>query len=101
MEGEKKLVMNREDYIFGTRAVIEAIKNERNIERILIKKGLDNSLFAELFQLIKENKTPFQFVPVEKINRITRKNHQGIVALFQQLNMPIWKLLFPDYLKQE
>jgi 23S rRNA (guanosine2251-2'-O)-methyltransferase len=80
MEGEKKLVMNREDYIFGTRAVIEAIKNERNIERILIKKGLDNSLFAELFQLIKENKTPYQFVPVEKINRITRKNHQGIVA---------------------
>ncbi len=72
--------MNREDYIFGTRAVIEAIKNGRNIERVLIKKGLDNDLFAELFLLLKENNIPFQFVPIEKINRVTRKNHQGIVA---------------------
>jgi 23S rRNA (guanosine2251-2'-O)-methyltransferase len=72
--------MKNEDFIFGTRAVIEAIKSGRNIEKVLLRKGTDNVLFAELFQLIKENNIPFQFVPVEKINRITRKNHQGVLA---------------------
>ena len=72
--------MNKEDYIFGTRAVIEAIKSRKPVERVLIKKGLDNELFHQLFSLIKENDIPFQFVPVEKINRVTRKNHQGVLA---------------------
>jgi len=72
--------MNKEDYIFGTRAVIEAIKSRKPVERVLIRKGLDNELFHQLFSLIKENDIPFQFVPVEKINRATRKNHQGVLA---------------------
>jgi len=72
--------MNKEDYIFGTRAVIEAIKSRKPVERVLIRKGLDNELFHQLFSLIKENDIPFQFVPVEKINRVTRKNHQGVLA---------------------
>jgi len=87
--------MNREDYIFGTRAVIEAIKNGRNIERVLIKKGLDNSLFTELFQLVKDNNIPFQFVPVEKINRVTRKNHQGIVAYISAVEYSNLEALVP------
>lgn len=73
--------MNKEDYIFGTRAVIEAVKNKKPIERVLFKKGLDNDLYHQLFSLVKADNIPFQFVPVEKINRITRKNHQGVVAL--------------------
>jgi len=72
--------MNPEDYVFGTRAVIEAIRNGKTIDKILIKKGLSNELFSELHQLIKENNIVFQYVPVEKINRITRKNHQGVLA---------------------
>lgn len=73
--------MNKEDYIFGTRAVIEAVKNKKPIEKVLFKKGLDNELYHQLFSLVKADNIPFQFVPVEKINRITRKNHQGVVAL--------------------
>lgn len=92
---EKKLLMNKEDYIFGTRSVIEAIKNGRNIERILIKKGLDNSLFTELFQLVKDNNISFQFVPVEKINRVTRKNHQGIVAYISAVEYSNLETLVP------
>ncbi|NOY97293.1 MAG: 23S rRNA (guanosine(2251)-2'-O)-methyltransferase RlmB, partial [Chlorobi bacterium] len=77
--------MNKEDYIFGTRAVIEAIKSGKPIDRVLLKKGLNNELFHELFQAIKESKTPFQFVPVEKINRVTRKNHQGVIGLMSPI----------------
>ena len=77
--------MQTEDYVFGTRAVIEAVKNNRFIEKVLIKKGLNNELFQELFQLIRENQIAHQFVPVEKINRITRKNHQGVLALLSPI----------------
>ena len=87
--------MHNEDFIFGTRAVIEAIKNNRPVEKVLIKKGLDNVLFAELFQQIKENNIPFQFVPVEKINRITRKNHQGILAFLAAVEYTHIEALVP------
>jgi len=73
--------MQRNDIVFGTRAVIEAIKKGRPIEKVLVKKGLNNELFQELYQLMKENEIAFQFVPLERINRISRKNHQGILAL--------------------
>jgi 23S rRNA (guanosine2251-2'-O)-methyltransferase len=85
METEKILVMEHDDYIFGTRAIIEAIRNERFIEKIFIKKGLENELFRELFQLIKQKSIPYQFVPIEKINRITRRNHQGVIALLSAI----------------
>ncbi len=77
--------MNKEDFVFGTRAIIEAIKNGKTIEKILIKKGLNNELFHELQTLIKENNILTQSVPVEKINRVTRKNHQGVLAFISPI----------------
>lgn len=77
--------MDNNDFIFGTRAITEAINNNRFIDKVLIKKGIDNELFAELFRLIKQNSIPYQLVPVEKINQITRKNHQGVVAFISAI----------------
>ncbi len=77
MERETK---KNEDLIFGTRAVIEAIKSGKEIDKVLLKKGQVGDLYKELFDLIRERQVPFQFVPIEKINRITRKNHQGVIA---------------------
>ena len=68
------------DYIFGIRAVIEAIKSGKEIDKILIKRGLAGDIYQELFSLVRENKIPFQYVPIEKLNRVTRKNHQGVIA---------------------
>lgn len=87
--------MQKDDFIFGTRAVIEAVKTGRPIEKVLVKKGLDNELFKELYQLMKENEIVFQFVPLEKINRITRKNHQGIVALLSPVEFQSIETLLP------
>ena len=87
--------MSSEDFIFGTRAVIEAIKSNRSIEKVLLRKGLDNPLFSELFWLIKENNIPFQFVPVEKINRITRKNHQGVLAFLAAVDYANIEIVVP------
>jgi 23S rRNA (guanosine2251-2'-O)-methyltransferase len=72
--------MKTNDYIFGLRAVIEAIKAGKDIDKVLIKKDISGDLVAELFQVIKEYGVVSQRVPVERINRITQKNHQGIVA---------------------
>lgn len=71
----------KDQYIYGTRAILEAIEAGKEIEKILIKKGLDNDLFSQLKQKIKERNIPVQFVPIEKINRISKKNHQGCLAI--------------------
>ncbi|MEF9923462.1 MAG: 23S rRNA (guanosine(2251)-2'-O)-methyltransferase RlmB [Muribaculaceae bacterium] len=72
--------MEKSDYIFGIRAVIEAIEAGKEIDKILIKKDISGDLVGELLNLIKEHQIFAQRVPIEKINRITMKNHQGVVA---------------------
>ena len=69
-----------EEFIFGTRAVIEAISAGKNIERVLLQKKTVSAGSQELFSLLRQNNIAFQFVPVEKLNRVTRKNHQGVIA---------------------
>lgn len=68
------------DYIYGIRAVIEAILTGKQIDRVFIKNDLTGELSSELFNLIRKYHIVAQRVPVEKLNRITKKNHQGVVA---------------------
>ena len=71
----------RVDYIFGMRAVIEALATGKDVDKILVKKDLSGELSGELFAALKERPdVVVQRVPVERINRITRKNHQGVLA---------------------
>ncbi len=77
--------MTKSDMIYGTRAVMEAIVAERQIERLFIQKGLQNELIRELLRLARERKLPFTYVPVEKLNRLTPKNHQGVVCLLSSV----------------
>ncbi|PHR47332.1 MAG: 23S rRNA (guanosine(2251)-2'-O)-methyltransferase RlmB [Fluviicola sp.] len=69
-----------EDLIFGVRAVIEAVEARKEINKIMIQRGMDKALFKELKEALANKKYTLQFVPVEKINRLTTKNHQGVVA---------------------
>ena len=70
----------KDDFIFGLRPVMEAIEAGKTIDKIFIQNGLQGDIVAELKkQLSKEGIRP-NYVPVEKLNRITRKNHQGVVA---------------------
>lgn len=88
--------MERNEYIFGIRAVIEGIEAGKDIDKILIKKDLQGELASELFDLIKERKIVTQRVPVEKINRITTKNHQGVVALLSAVTYYSLDNLIPE-----
>ena len=72
--------MEKETTIFGIRAVIEAIKSGENIDKIFLQKGLRGELFTELEQLLKKERLNSSYVPVEKLNRLSKKNHQGVIA---------------------
>ena len=73
--------MQKSDYIFGIRAVIEALESGKSIDKVLVRKDLSGELSKELFAKIREYGVLMQRVPVERLNRITMKNHQGVVAL--------------------
>lgn len=73
--------MKKTDYIYGLRAIIEAIEAGKSIDKVLIKKDLNGDLSRELFAKIKEYGILAQRVPLEKLNRITMKNHQGAIAI--------------------
>lgn len=73
--------MEKTDYIFGIRAVIEAIESGKSIDKVLIRKDLGGDLARELMSKIREYGILTQRVPAERLNRITMKNHQGAIAL--------------------
>lgn len=73
--------MEKSDYIFGIRAVIEAIESGKNIDRVLVRRDLSGDLAKELFAVMRQYGVLWQKVPQEKLNRITMKNHQGAIAL--------------------
>lgn len=70
-----------EDLIFGVRAVIEAIKAEREINKILIQKGMNKDLFTELKEALAGKNFQLQFVPSQKLDFLTDGNHQGVIAM--------------------
>ena len=80
--------MNKENlnYIFGIRPIIEAVKSGKTIDKLLIQKGLHNDLFAELWKLVRLRRINYKHVPLEKINRLTKKNHQGVFAFISPID---------------
>lgn len=73
--------MEKTDYIFGLRAIIEAIEAGRDIDKILVKPDISSDLARELLGKAKDYGILVRRVPQEKLNRITMKNHQGAIAI--------------------
>jgi 23S rRNA (guanosine2251-2'-O)-methyltransferase len=78
---ERQYRIPKDDFIFGVRAVIEAVKAQRVLNKIFIQKGMNKELFLELKDALADGSYQLQFVPVEKLNSYTDQNHQGVVAL--------------------
>ena len=74
------------DIIFGLHAIIEAVEAGKTIDKLLLKKDLSGDLARTLQNLAKDRGIMVQRVPVEKLNRITRKNHQGAIAMLAAVN---------------
>ncbi len=71
--------------IFGIRAVLEAIKAGKEIDKVLIQRGLNNPLIKELHQTNKTFGIPYQYLPAEKFKQWDSKNHQGVVAFLSEI----------------
>lgn len=74
-----------ENMVFGTRAVMEAVEAGKEIDKLFVQKNLSNDLIKELLQAARKYHVPVSKVPVEKLNRFTRKNHQGVVAFLSAI----------------
>jgi 23S rRNA (guanosine2251-2'-O)-methyltransferase len=71
--------------IYGIRPIIEAINNDKEIDKIILQRGAKGENFRELFHLIRQRNIPFQYVPAERLNRYTRGNHQGAVCFMSSV----------------
>lgn len=87
--------------IFGIRTVIEAVQSGKNIDKIYIQKGLSGPLFMELLQIIGKRSYNLSYVPIEKLNKLSNGNHQGVVAKispvkFRELEEVVQEILEDD-----
>lgn len=72
--------MKQSGLIIGRQPLIEAIRSGRAIDKILFQKNISGEIIGEIRHLAKENNIPIQQVPIEKLNGLTRSNHQGVIA---------------------
>ncbi len=75
----------KSNIIFGAHAVIEALRSGKEIEKIFLKKNLSGEVLREVSKSSRELDIPYQFVPDEKLNFITQKNHQGVIAYISEI----------------
>lgn len=78
--------MRNNDLLFGTRAVIEAVRSGREIDKVFVQKTMNNTLIKELQSIANDYSIPIIRVPPEKLNRISGKNHQGVIAFVSPIS---------------
>ncbi|WP_375436419.1 23S rRNA (guanosine(2251)-2'-O)-methyltransferase RlmB [uncultured Hymenobacter sp.] len=82
------------DMLFGLRPIMEALSAGRTLEKIFLLRGTKNSLTQEINDLARQQGIPVSSVPVEKLDNLTRKNHQGAVAFVSPIDyMPLDSIL--------
>lgn len=93
-------MVDKSEIIYGARAVIEAIQAGRDLDKVLVKRDIQSELSKELFAALKGTQIPVQRVPVERINKITTKNHQGVVAFLSAVTYQRVEDLVPMLFEQ-
>jgi 23S rRNA (guanosine2251-2'-O)-methyltransferase len=87
---------NKENYIFGIRAVLEAAQAGKDLDKVLVRRGGGSDLLKKLLGVLSKMEIPVQQVPVEKLNRITGKNHQGVIAYLSKVSYVDITTLLPS-----
>ena len=83
------------DVIFGIRAVMEALDSSKELNKVMIQKGVNNPLMRDVMAKLKPYRHLIQYVPIQKLNSITRKNHQGIIAFCSPVEYHLLENLLP------
>ncbi|MEA3462688.1 MAG: 23S rRNA (guanosine(2251)-2'-O)-methyltransferase RlmB [Bacteroidota bacterium] len=74
-----------DNFIFGIHAVLEAVNAGKDLDKVLVRRGAGSDLLKKLLGVLGKMEIPVQQVPVEKLNRITGKNHQGVIAFLSEI----------------
>ena len=90
--------MQKSDIIYGIRAIIEAINSGESINKVFLQRGLKGDLFIELEGLLRKEGITFSYVPMEKLNRLTKHNHQGAIAQISPISFPKFEALVEEIL---
>ncbi|WP_266204134.1 23S rRNA (guanosine(2251)-2'-O)-methyltransferase RlmB [Pontibacter kalidii] len=77
---------DKSEMIFGSRPILEALSAGKELEKIFLQRGARNPTTDEIVKLAKGREVPVVTVPIEKLNNLTRKNHQGAVALISPIS---------------
>lgn len=73
--------MSKKPYLYGIRAIIEALEHGESIEKIWIDKASKGPHMNELVHLARNAQVPVQYVPAAALKQYANKNHQGVIAL--------------------
>tara|TARA_B100002051_G_scaffold163000_1_gene154011 strand:+ start:55 stop:792 length:738 start_codon:yes stop_codon:yes gene_type:complete len=86
--------MKNNDIVFGTRPVLEAINSGKTLEKLFIQKNLKKEILEKIKSKLSNKKINISYVPKEKLNRITKKNHQGIICYISPISyQPIEEII--------
>ncbi len=91
----------KDDYIYGIRAVLEAIEANQEINSIFVKEGLQGGLAGKLMGTLKSKNLKYQYVPVQKLLAMGAKNHQGVVAAIAPVKYHNLKEFLPTLLAEK
>jgi 23S rRNA (guanosine2251-2'-O)-methyltransferase len=94
------MMYSEKEFIFGMHPVMEAIMGGRQIDRVLVRQGLRGGTYHELMKVITERGVPWQVVPQEKLDYITRKNHQGVIAWLSAIEFHDIENLLPKIFEE-
>jgi len=82
----KSMEQKESNYIFGMHPLLEALESNRKIEKVMVRQGaVEGNMFGMLLEKLRQRDIQVQFVPMERLNQITRANHQGVIAFLPQI----------------
>ena len=89
--------MGKSQIVFGKNSVIEAVKAKKSISKVFINSGINKKSLVELLKTLDDNRTPYSYVPFQKLNKLTPHNHQGIVAKLSEITFSSLEELVETY----
>jgi len=93
--------MKKEHHIFGVYPVLEALKSQQNIDKIFLQQGIEKAKLDLIIPLAEKQDCTINWVPQEKLDSLTRSNHQGVVAFVSPISFPSLETVVESALNEE
>lgn len=91
---------NKTDLVFGIHPILEGLKSGENFDKLLILNSLRTTQAKEIMKLARDNGISINKVPQQKLDRITRKNHQGIIGFIAPIEFHSIENILPEVFTQ-